>query len=148
MIARAVFLATALCASSAHAEDTRLTQPVERASADDCAIFVEIGKTQLNWRAAPPNMDFFPVWDRDGGGTYLEECPWTDLGVAEPTIGSPKSERSFFITRPKYVGRRATVVYAIALGGPGHIFRSDHECKLEKRRGVWRVVTCELLAIT
>ena len=81
-----------------------LVKDKERASADDCAVFVEIGKAEVLWSATAPKYDFFPQFERKGGGTYLEDCPWSALGVAAPTIGGPKSLAGFYITRPVYSG--------------------------------------------
>src|ERR1700748_3191196 len=84
--------------------------PIERASADDCAIFVELGKKQLHWGATPPTASFFPEWPGAGGaGTYLEECPWKQLGVAAPLSPAQNPNESFFITRPIYAGPKSTV---------------------------------------
>jgi hypothetical protein len=33
-----------------------MPQPVERVSAEDCAIIVEIGKAKMNWGATPPEF--------------------------------------------------------------------------------------------
>jgi len=61
-----------------------MPEPVERASADDCAIIIEVGKNKMNWGAAPPDYAYYREFDRDGGGTYLEDCSWRQFGVAEP----------------------------------------------------------------
>jgi hypothetical protein len=75
--------------------ETAMPQPVERASAEDCAIIVEIGKAKMNWGATPPEFAFYPEFDGAEVGTYLEDCPWKDLGVADPLIGTPTSEKAF-----------------------------------------------------
>lgn len=132
---------------------TASPEPVERASADDCAVIVEVGKTQLNWGATPPGYDFFPEFDRDGGGIYREECPWKELGVAEPKLGNASSEKSFFITRPAYSGTRASVMLQIAMtrtvdGKKKPPFLKADACTLEKRDGRWQLVECKLKIIS
>jgi hypothetical protein len=89
--------------------ETAMPQPVERASAEDCALIVEIGKAKMNWGATPPEFAFYPEFDGAEGGTCLEDCPWKDLGVADPLIGTPTSEKAFFISRPVYSGMHASV---------------------------------------
>lgn len=153
MTGRTAFLAALLCAPMALADDASLPQPVERASADDCAIFVEIGKTQLEWGAKPPAYDFFPVWDREGGGTYMEDCPWSALGVAAPAIGSPSSLKGFFIRRPKYSGAGATAGYQVSIrpdpaSKAAGAFIAEYECKLERRARAWHLVKCDMRMIT
>ena len=127
-----------------------LPQPVERASADDCAILVEVGKNQMNWGVVAPDFAFYPEFDRAGGGTYLQDCPWKALGVAEPLRPSQQPERSFFITRPAYKGEEATVSLQYSISGkivdgrrtPPFIRRS--KCTLEKKGDRWQITICEL----
>jgi hypothetical protein len=94
-----------------------LPQPVERASADDCAIPVEVGKNQMNWGVIPPDFTFYSEFDRDGGGTYVEDCPWKELGVAEPLRPSQQTGKDLFITRPAYRGDEATVSLQYSISG-------------------------------
>jgi hypothetical protein len=135
-------------------DQTAMPQPVERASLDDCAIFVEVGKSIMNWGAKPPDYAFEPEWDRDGGGTYLEECPWKELGVAEPLTTAQQPEKGFFITRPKYSGAGATVDLEFAISGrivdgkKTSPFIKSETCTLEKNDGHWHVVECRLKSIT
>jgi hypothetical protein len=135
-------------------DQTTMPQPVERASADDCAIFVEVGKRVMNWGAKPPDYAFEPEWDRDGGGTYLEECPWKELGVAEPLTKAQQAEKSFFITRPKYSGAEATVDVEFSISGrivdgkKTPPFIESDTCTLEKKDDGWHVVECKLKFIT
>jgi hypothetical protein len=88
--------------------ETAMPQPVERASAEDCAIIGEIGKAKMNWGATPPEFASYPEFNRAGGRTYLEDCPWEDLGVADPLIETPTSKKAFFISRPVYSGMHAS----------------------------------------
>jgi hypothetical protein len=135
-------------------DQTAMPQPVERASPDDCAIFVEVGKNIMNWGAKPPDYAFEPEWDRDGGGTYLEECPWKELGVAEPLTKAQQAEKSFFITRPKYSGAEATVDLEFSISGrivdgkKTPPFIESDTCTLEKKDDRWQVVECRLKFIT
>ncbi|HEY2071599.1 MAG TPA: hypothetical protein VGG48_18710 [Rhizomicrobium sp.] len=142
--------ALVLLVGAAQAAD--LPGPVERASPDDCAIFVAVGKAQLNWGAAPPGYDFFPALDGKDGGTYLEECPWKQLGVADPVIGSPASTSGFYFMRPVYSGDEATMDYSVSMRPPagqqGRVFLEDQSCTLTKSGGEWRVVSCQMTIIT
>jgi hypothetical protein len=154
MITRAVFFAALVLAQAARAEGAAMPEPVERASADDCAIFLEIGKAEMQWGAAAPDYDFFPQFGRKGGGTYLEECPWSALGVAAPKIGGPQSLAGFYITRPVYSGTGASADLHIRLrtaprpdGSELAPYLKDEACTLEKRGGRWRLVECRTTAV-
>jgi hypothetical protein len=135
-------------------DHTAMPQPVELASPDDCAIFVEVGKSAMNWGAKPPDYAFEPEWNRDGGGTYLEECPWKELGVAEPLTRAQQPAASFFIRRPKYSGAGATVDLEFSLSGrivdgkKTPPFIQAETCTLEKKDDRWHVVECRVKFIT
>jgi hypothetical protein len=123
---------------------------VERASADDCAILVEVGKNQMNWGVIPPDFAFYSEFDRDGGGTYVEDCPWKELGVAEPLRPSQQTEKDFFITRPAYRGDEATVSLQYSISGrivdgkKTRPFIRRNKCTLEKKDVHWKLVVCKL----
>jgi hypothetical protein len=135
-------------------DQTTMPQPVERASADDCAIFVEVGKSRMNWGVKPPDFAFEPEWDRAGGGTYLEECPWKELGVAEPLTRAQQPEKSFFITRPHYSGSGATVDLEFSISGrivdgkKTPPFIKSETCALEENDDRWHLLECTLKFIT
>jgi hypothetical protein len=113
-------------------------------------MFVEVGKNQLNWGATPPDFAFYSEFDRDGGGTYVEDCPWKELGVADPLSPSQQIEKDFFITRPAYTGDEATVRLQYSISGrivdgkktPPFIRRD--RCTLEKKDDHWHLVVCKL----
>ncbi len=127
--------------------------PVIHASADDCAVIAEVGKHALDWGAKPPGYDFFPEIPLDGGGTFVEDCPWAKLGVAAPIIGSPKSSTGFAIFRPVYdaSGSRATMLLSTSMrviGSDAPPFLQMQACVVAKHDGVWRFVKCTTSAIT
>ncbi len=128
---------------------------IERASADDCEIIVEIGKAKINWGAKAPEYKFFPEITRTDGGTYLEDCPWTELGVAAPVVGTPDAVFAFSISRPVYSGTQATadiaerVLHEPSPDGKQYApFVEMEICTLEKRGGHWHLVACKLGLIT
>jgi hypothetical protein len=133
---------------------TSLKPPVERASADDCAIIVAVGKNRMNWGAAPPNYAYYREFDSDGGGTYLEDCSWQQLGVAEPLTKVQQPEKGFSITRPRYTGASATVELQIFIseqivdGKRTPPFISVETCSLERQGGRWQFRECNLRLIT
>jgi len=155
-----IVLASAGEAPILAAETSRsaMPEPIERASADDCAIFVELGRKKLDWGAAPPTAAFYPEWPGAGGGTYLEECPWKQLGVAEPPTPSQNPNESFFITRPIYSGSKpttATVSFEYrnegnsADGQPKRSPFFHHQtCSFEKREQGWLLMDCKTDFIT
>ena len=132
-----------------------MPEPVERASADDCAIIVELGRKKLNWGAAPPKAAFYAEWPREGGGTYLEACPWKALGVAEPVAPAQNRNSSFWIKRPVYQGRTATAataVYEYAIQPPDGSNRSPfvqrQTCSFAKDGQGWLLMECKTDFIT
>ena len=133
---------------------TSMPQPVERASVDDCAIIVEVGKNKMNWGASAPDYAFYGEFDRDGGGTYLEDCSWKQLGVAEPLTKARQPEQGFSITRPSYAGATATVDLQIFISGRivdgkrTPPFISVEICAVEKQGDRWQFRECKLKLIT
>jgi hypothetical protein len=133
---------------------TTMPQPIERASVDDCAIFVEVGRREMDWGATAPDYAFYSEFDRVGGGTYLEDCPWKELGVAEPLTKAQQPEKSFFMTRPDYSGAEATVDLELSISGrivdgkKKPPFIMSQKCTLEKNDDRWHLVGCKMKFIT
>jgi hypothetical protein len=129
---------------------------IERASAEDCAVILAVGRSQLGWGAKPPEFAFFPEVDQDGGKTFVEECPWKAMGVAAPRIGTPQSENGFWISRPVFDRTRTTasadmtrtIVAMENQGEPMNGFLETRTCSLRKRDGRWQVVACRSAAVT
>ena len=135
--------------------ETSMAKPIERTSADDCAIIVEIGKAEMNWGMTAPSYAFYPAFNVPGGGIYLEDCPWKKLGVAEPVIGTSASAHGFFITRPVYTGDRASSTIQESISPPPEIngrkispFVAQKNCTLKKQGGRWRLIECSMGVIT
>jgi hypothetical protein len=130
--------------------------PVQHASADDCAIIAEIGKSELHWNAAnAPEAYFYPRLGTAGGALYLEDCIWKKLGLADPMIGTPNSPIGFFITRPVYTatGASAYFQYSVATvsapnGKAIAPYVEEELCTLEKDAVGWHLIRCKLMAIT
>jgi hypothetical protein len=156
MLAASAFVASTRAAEpdAASKDVTTMPQPLKRASADDCVIIVEIGKSAMGWGATAPDYAFYPEFAREGGGTYLEECPWKQLGVAEPLTKAQQPKKGFFITRPRYEGAKATAELEVYISGPVidgkqmPPFLSLEICSLEKQRDRWQLLECKLKVIT
>jgi hypothetical protein len=147
-------LPSAVPVRAADSATAAMPEPIERASADDCAIFVELGKKQLHWGATPPTASFYPEWPGAGGaGTYLEECPWKQLGVAAPLSPAQNPNESFFITRPVYAGPKstaATVKFEYRHAGKSadgqqnlRPFFVRQTCSFEKDEQGWLLMGCK-----
>ena len=126
---------------------------VVHASADDCAIIVEIGRAQAAWGPKGPNQPFLVEAQGPNGSVYRQECDWAALGVGAPVlakIGEPGPR--FAVERPVYGAGRKTAeadVNFIAWAGPGTApFISILHCRLRTSRGVWHLVKCEQGLIT
>lgn len=126
---------------------------IERASADDCAILVAIGKSELKWGTKPPAAAMLPDFPI-AGGTYREDCAWKELGVAAPVIGDSHAPIAFFVSRPVYSGKRATAFFHYSVASvrlpDGAIlppFFERERCLLEKRADGWHLAGCKLTGI-
>jgi len=128
----------------------------EHASADDCAVIAEIGKSELHWSATnAPQASFHPSFDIPRGRIYLEDCPWQKLGLAEPRIEVPNSPMEFFITRPTYSATSASAYYQYRVGPVAmpngkkiSRFVEQELCTLEKGANGWHLIRCKMTAIT
>jgi len=131
-------------------------QPVEHASADDCAIIAAIGRHELHWSSTKaPAAYFYPRFDSTGGRSYLEDCSWGKIHLATPAIGATNSPIGFFITRPVYsrTGASAYFQYSVAAvsGSNGTKiapFIEQQLCTLEKDAAGWHLIRCKLTAIS
>lgn len=109
----------------------------------------------MHWSARnAPSASFYPKFATPDRGTYLEDCPWQKLGVAEPLIGTPGSPMGFFVTRPVYSrsGAKAWFQYNVAsvaaAGGKNILPFVERElCTLEKDADGWHLTRCKLSAI-
>jgi hypothetical protein len=149
----AAFAAVILAAAPARPAAPKL----ERASAEDCAVILAIGRAQLAWSATrPPAFAFFPELEQDGGGRYVESCPWKAMGAAPPTLGDQQSGNGFWISRPVYdrgrAGASADLTRSITpmdnQGEPMRGFLETRACTLEKRAGRWRLLDCRTVALS
>jgi hypothetical protein len=118
----------------------------QHASADDCKIIVAIARKSWDWSSsAAPAYDFYPEFD-----DYIEDCKWSEFGVAAPRLGNDHSAKRFYITRPAYDGATATAeihTYWQA-ENENHPFLRGEKCTLERKDGGWSVVSCKELYIT
>jgi hypothetical protein len=80
---------------------------------------------------------------------------WKDLGVADPLIGTPTSEKAFFISRPVYSGMHASADIEKSISPNQRIdgkriapFIEMESCTLEKRGGRWQLIECKMKFIT
>lgn len=146
---------TAAPAFGAGNEPAKPTMPY--ASADDCAIFVEVGKDKLGWDKTPTaGYDLFPEFQNKKGSVYVVDCPWRALGVPAPTIGNADSRAGFSFSRPQYDAKRvqAKVIYQYFIKGRSpdgqktSPFIAMYDCTLTKNRGRWQLASCDLRMIT
>jgi len=125
--------------------------PTVHASADDCAVMVEVGRHALDWGAKAPAYDLFADTPIDGGGTYLADCAWTKLGLAPPTAGSPASTKGFAFFRPTYDAGRTHASVELqttmrAASMPPYL--SVQVCSAAKTGGRWTFTGCRTTAVT
>lgn len=148
----AVLAAGSLLAANAPAQSEPPAAPVAHASADDCEVIVAVGKSKLNWGAAPPAQAFFPESNRQDGSPWVADCAWKKFGVADPVIGTPDSPSGFSLSPPVYDGDTASVDFQTFVAPPKgqHYapFMSIDTCKMERRFRHWRLIECSLKLIT
>jgi hypothetical protein len=150
LVVFAASLALAGCAHDPQASPAS-ESGVERASTDDCAVLVAIGKSELKWGAKPPAAALLASFSMPSGAIYRQECSWRKLGVAAPVIGDSRAAMVFFVTRPTYAGRRATAYFQYAVapvrlpdGSLLSPFLERELCSLEKQPAGWHLLGCRL----
>lgn len=126
---------------------------VEIASASDCAILVEAGKSEVGWGAAGPTEPFVDVGPLPDGAIYRQACDWKALGVGAPTIFDPSQDGArFAVEKPVYAadGQSAEVdLNFVFTAGPGtRLFVSIRRCALHKAADQWRLIECKQRLIT
>jgi hypothetical protein len=126
---------------------------VEFASASDCAIVVEVGKSEAGWGADGPNEPFVEVDSLPNGVLYRQACDWKALGVGVPKIADPSQAGArFAVEKPVYAadGQSAEVDLDFSFtAGPGsRLFVSVRRCALRNMAGRWRLIECVAGPIT
>ena len=126
---------------------------VEIASASDCAILVEVGKSEVGWGAAGPTEPFVDVGPLPDGTIYRQACNWKALGVGAPTTAGPSQAGArFAVEKPVYAadGETAQVDLDFTFtAGPGsRLFVSIRRCALRKTARHWQLIECVADPIT
>ena len=126
-------------------------KPVQHASTDDCAVFAAVGRAQLNWGPSPPIYALSPAWKREGGKSYVQDCSWSRLGLAEPMLASQASDLSFYFTPPVYDRARRKAVVQLATSVRSNaakplFFMALKACRLERKAMAWKLIRCEEVA--
>ncbi len=117
----------------------------EIASARDCAILVEIGKSEVGWGAAGPTEPFVDVGPLRDGAVYRQACDWKALGVGAPTIVDPgQAGARFAVEKPVYAADGQTAeadLNFVFTAGPGsRLFISVRHCALRRVEDRWRLI--------
>ena len=124
----------------------------EIASASDCAILVEVGKSEVGRSAAGPNQPFVEVGPLPDGTIYRQGCDWKALGVGAPTIADTSDAGArFAVEKPVYAadGQTAKVDINFVFAAPGaRLFLSVRHCALRKVADQWRLIECKQRLIT
>ena len=96
---------------------------VELASASDCEIVVEVGKSEVGWSRDGPSQPFVDIGPLPDGVLYRQACDWKSLGVGAPTIADPdQSGPRFAVEKPVYAADGQTAEADLNFtftGGPG-----------------------------
>jgi hypothetical protein len=135
-------LFAASCATTAH----QRYEPkyVTRATAEDCAVIVQVAKVMIGPNAK--GLPIVPSHQMADGGEYQETCAWKRLGVGNPR--DPKSgEQSFVIYKPIYQPpgdtAEVTVDIAGAPGKSGQLRQTSYaSCRLKRTGDAWAVQRC------
>jgi hypothetical protein len=121
------------------------------ASADDCAVIVAIGRSQVQWGEHGPNEPFFVDGALPDGADFREDCPWRSLGVGDP-VPARQGALGFAIDRPIYGadGKSATAALSFTAFSKKNVtpFASVETCSLVKQGGGWTLVKCVQNLIT
>lgn len=71
------------------------------AADDTCQIVALLGRVLLGWGTTPPDNSQFVIFYRPDGGSYVEQCPWAEMGI-EPPPGQPDMDNMRYFTEPRY----------------------------------------------
>jgi hypothetical protein len=129
------------------------TPTIVRASSEDCEVIAAIGRAEAGWGRDGPDEPFVVDGEAPNGGIYREDCDWRALGLGPPTPAGAQGAR-FAIERPTYSTDHTSAtagVNFIVLPPPGQSvapFIQTRTCRLEKREGRWRLLSCKTTAIT
>lgn len=116
---------------------------------DDCQIFAVLGHELLGWGKVAPTTSQFAVFYRPEGDSYVEQCPWSQMGVTPLPPGKPDPDNMQYFTQPKYEdgGTTALVSYIRRLiardarGNPQPPYIDMLYLTLRKVDGCWTVTS-------
>ena len=138
----------------AHAQDSSAPQTATEApplSMEECQVWAALGRAVLGWGAKPADEKQFVIFYRPEGDTYVEQCPWSKLGVTPPPMQAPNLDDIQFFGMPVIQdgGQTAVVSKTIRLKGsrPGVFIEMDM-CVLKKAKWEWTLDKCTMAAIT
>lgn len=123
-------------------------------SVAECQVWTALGRSVLGWGTKPADDKQFVIFYRPLGDGYVEQCPWSHLGVKPPRMHKPNLDNIEFFGTPMFEdgGQIAVVDKTIRLGGskagPHGVFMQTDRCTLRKLNGAWVVQGCRMLAIT
>lgn len=128
------------------------------ASPDDCAIFAVLAKAKLGWTAtaAPEGNYIFESQIADGPNekemgtpkTFIAQCPWHELDLAEPVSNPEGGPKNYALGRP--IRAVPDVAHATwnrfdfeTKDGRQDLHHRFQLCKLAKRDGQWQLDSCD-----
>src|SRR5580704_8436215 len=106
---------------------------------EECQIWVALGRAVLGWGAHPADKTQFVIFYQPQGKTYVEQCPWSKLGVTPPPIQTPNLDDIQFFGTPVIQdgGQTAVVSKTIRIKGVRGAFLRADMCVLKKSKGDW-----------
>jgi hypothetical protein len=118
---------------------------------DTCQIFAVLGQELLGWGKSRPDISQFPIFYRPQGDGYVEQCPWTQMGITSLPPGEPDMDHMRYFTEPQYEegGTIARVSFITKLtardarGRPKAPYINQQNLTLRKTSGSWTLVARE-----
>ncbi len=96
-----------------------------------------------------PDRSQFVIFYRPDGEGYVEQCPWSLMGVTPPPISEPASDQMRYFTSPEYSegGALAEVKFITTLthlnsdGQAEPPYINQQDLTLRKVDGNWRILS-------
>jgi hypothetical protein len=134
---------TAANQASANRTDSPLTM-------EECHVWTALGRSVFGWGAKAADNRQFVIFYRPSGNTYVEQCPWSQLGVTPPPTQTPNLDNIEFFGTPDFQdgGLTAVVSKTTRIKGNPRLFMETDSCLLKKSNGRWTLDRCTMAAIT
>ena len=123
---------------------------------EDCNVMAALARDLLHLDKVRPDASTFAKFYRPEGDSYVEQCPWRELGIEPLPLGKPDLYHMRFFTSPLYGadGKTASINFVTRLvavnkyGKPLSPFVQVQTCRMTKASQDWHLEGYTTSAIT